>query len=123
MNDILGLAAPLLCIQKTASLPHTLLRMFPNLLRRSYGVQAPLWTLGTKDPPEEGSPPSLPISPYSHNEPWKYLDSEYQKATVFALFGLTTSATTKVVYHHRGPGRHAFLTIKLSHLPGSQVAC
>lgn len=44
-------------------------------------------------------------------------------ATVLVLFGLTTGATTKVVYRHRGPKRYAFVTIKLPHLPGSQVAC
>ncbi|KAL1775297.1 28S ribosomal protein S18b, mitochondrial [Sigmodon hispidus] len=58
-----------------ASLQYTLLRLFPNLLRSSYGVQVPLRTLCTKDPPENDSPSSLPISPYE-NEPWKYLDSE-----------------------------------------------
>ncbi|XP_052600085.1 28S ribosomal protein S18b, mitochondrial isoform X3 [Peromyscus californicus insignis] len=63
------------CVKMAASLPHTLLRRVPNLLRSSYGVQVPLRTLCTKGPPEEGSPSSLPLSPYE-NEPWKYLDSE-----------------------------------------------
>ncbi|XP_075835476.1 small ribosomal subunit protein mS40 isoform X2 [Microtus pennsylvanicus] len=63
------------CVKMAASVPRTLLRLLPSLLRSSYGVQVPLRALCTKDPPEEGSPSSLPVSPYE-NEPWKYLESE-----------------------------------------------
>nr|XP_048296778.1 28S ribosomal protein S18b, mitochondrial isoform X2 [Myodes glareolus] len=63
------------CVKMAASVRRTLLRLLPSLLRSSYGVQVPLRALCTKDPPEEGSPSSLPVSPYE-NEPWKYLESE-----------------------------------------------
>ncbi|XP_034379812.1 small ribosomal subunit protein mS40 isoform X3 [Arvicanthis niloticus] len=58
-----------------ASLRHTLLRLFPTLLRSSYVTQVPHQTLCTRGPPEEDASPSLPVSPYE-KEPWKYLDSE-----------------------------------------------
>ncbi|XP_032744987.1 28S ribosomal protein S18b, mitochondrial isoform X2 [Rattus rattus] len=58
-----------------ASLRHTLLRLYPTLLRSSYVAQVPLQTLCTRSPPEEDASSSLPVSPYE-NEPWKYLDSE-----------------------------------------------
>ncbi|XP_031203240.1 28S ribosomal protein S18b, mitochondrial isoform X2 [Mastomys coucha] len=57
-----------------APLRHTLLRLFPTVLRSSYVAQVPLQTLCTRSP-EEDAPSSLPVSPYE-NEPWKYLDSE-----------------------------------------------
>ncbi|XP_049987704.1 small ribosomal subunit protein mS40 isoform X1 [Alexandromys fortis] len=63
------------CVKMAASVPRTLLRLLPSLLRSSYGVQVPLRALCTQDPPEEGSPSSLPVYPYE-NEPWKYLESE-----------------------------------------------
>ncbi|EDL86724.1 mitochondrial ribosomal protein S18B, isoform CRA_b [Rattus norvegicus] len=63
-----------MCDKMAASLRHTLLRLYPSLLRSSYVAQVPLQTLCTRSPPEDASS-SLPVSPFE-NEPWKYLDSE-----------------------------------------------
>lgn len=41
-----------------------------------------------------------------------WIQKNTRTAMALALFGLTTAATTKVVCHHSGPERHAFVRIK-----------